>query len=255
MISIYRITNKIDNKVYIGQSWRTIERWHQHQKVSKNLNKKKNCHFYCAIRKHGLENFEFSILKEFTADVDQKTLDFYENYYIDFFKSRDRNFGYNKREGGSHGRHSEESNEKNRLAHLGTHPNLGVPKTKEAKANMKLHHADISGSNNPMFGHVHTAITISKMSEKAKQRTGIKNSFFGKCHTQENIDKFKLNAKLQFGFKVFCHNNSKTYLSMKDARNDLHVRPSKIKLVCNGLLDNIKGFKFSFIDCLQKEVA
>lgn len=56
---IYKITNKINNKSYIGQSKDICVRWKQHIKHSKD------CFYtnaiYLAIRKYGLENFDFSI--------------------------------------------------------------------------------------------------------------------------------------------------------------------------------------------------
>ena len=53
---IYKITNKINNKVYIGLTTRTLKyRWSTHITESKNLNNQK--HLYRAMRKYGIENF------------------------------------------------------------------------------------------------------------------------------------------------------------------------------------------------------
>lgn len=56
---IYKITNKVNGKSYIGQTRYTIEfRWKQHQ------HKKDNTYFYNAIHKYGVENFSIEILEE-----------------------------------------------------------------------------------------------------------------------------------------------------------------------------------------------
>jgi group I intron endonuclease len=86
---IYKITNKVNNKVYIGQTRYTLEfRWRQHQ------HKKDNTYFHNAIRKYGVDNFSIEILEE----CDVKDLNSREMFYIakyDSFKN-----GYNLTIGG-----------------------------------------------------------------------------------------------------------------------------------------------------------
>lgn len=56
---IYKITNKVNGKSYIGQTRYTLEfRWRQH------LHKKDNTYFHNAIRKYGAENFSLEVLEE-----------------------------------------------------------------------------------------------------------------------------------------------------------------------------------------------
>jgi group I intron endonuclease len=59
---IYKITNVINGKVYIGQTIqkRASSRWHVH----KSLSKYKEEYLYRAIRKYGLENFKFEVMHE-----------------------------------------------------------------------------------------------------------------------------------------------------------------------------------------------
>ena len=61
-IGIYMITNKINNKKYIGQSIRIETRWREHK--NSYLRNDKNTHLYNAMKKYGLENFDFIILEE-----------------------------------------------------------------------------------------------------------------------------------------------------------------------------------------------
>jgi group I intron endonuclease len=61
MTVIYKITNKINGKSYIGQALSIFDRWCQHEKASRNL--KNATHFYNTIRKYGLQSFSFDILE------------------------------------------------------------------------------------------------------------------------------------------------------------------------------------------------
>ena len=52
---IYKITNKINNKVYIGQTINSLEkRFKQHLSEAKQG---KNCRLHSAIRKYGIDAF------------------------------------------------------------------------------------------------------------------------------------------------------------------------------------------------------
>ena len=201
---------------------------------------------YLSILKYGVDNFDFSILKEIEiSENTQKELDYYEDYYITKYNSMDRNFGFNKKTGGGRGKHSEESKEKNRLSHIGKSVNKGVKKSDEAKKNMSLHHADVSGDKNPMFGKSHSDDALDKMSDKAKLRIGDKNPFFGKHHTKETIDKIQIKRfEKKSKYVIICHNNNKTYYSLRDAEKDTQIDRKKISKICNGKMDSYKGYKF-----------
>ena len=90
---IYKITNLIDGKIYIGQSRNIEQRFQQHKlipfrKSADDYDKV----LYQAIREYGLDNFQFEIIEECKEEeLNQK-----ENYYIDFYKSNNPDYGYNK---------------------------------------------------------------------------------------------------------------------------------------------------------------
>lgn len=62
---IYQIRNIVNNKVYIGQSVDIARRWWEHKARMHDPNN--NCFnkpLYTAMRKYGLEMFEFTVLEE-----------------------------------------------------------------------------------------------------------------------------------------------------------------------------------------------
>lgn len=69
MAYIYKITNTINNKLYIGKTVNTIEkRFNQHKNESKTERSKKRP-LYRAINKYGIENFEIEIIEECNYDI------------------------------------------------------------------------------------------------------------------------------------------------------------------------------------------
>lgn len=94
---IYKITNKITNKIYIGQTTRNpYIRWNKHQRISLNPNNKDFSFIHSSIRKYGVDNFTFDVID--TAE-NKEELNEKEIYYIKKFNSMAPN-GYNLTSGG-----------------------------------------------------------------------------------------------------------------------------------------------------------
>lgn len=93
---IYSITNKINGKRYIGQSININRRFIEHKNDPFNINcKDYDMAIYRAIRKYGLDNFNFEILEQ----CDKSELNDKEIYWIDYYNSY--NNGYNCTRGGN----------------------------------------------------------------------------------------------------------------------------------------------------------
>jgi group I intron endonuclease len=87
---IYKITNKIDNKVYIGSSLNISSRHYKHFWLLRK-NSHDNNYLQNSFNKFGEHNFVFEIV-EF---CDKSELIERENYYINNFNSNSLEFGYN----------------------------------------------------------------------------------------------------------------------------------------------------------------
>jgi group I intron endonuclease len=60
MAHIYKITNKLNNKIYIGRTDQEPEtRWKQHKRYSKYV----DTPLYFAMRKYGTDNFKFEVIE------------------------------------------------------------------------------------------------------------------------------------------------------------------------------------------------
>jgi group I intron endonuclease len=94
---IYKVTNKINGKSYIGQTKSSINhRWSQH-KHNAATKKNKCMYFENAIKKYGHTNFNAEVL----LYCDYKMMNHFEILFIKSYQSTDREFGYNITEGGS----------------------------------------------------------------------------------------------------------------------------------------------------------
>ena len=93
---LYKITNIVDGKIYIGQSVNPQARWRCHKSDAK-LGKNKK-HFARAIRKYGAHNFTFEVIAQAKTLED---IDWAEIECIKQHKSFDKAYGYNIALGGN----------------------------------------------------------------------------------------------------------------------------------------------------------
>lgn len=95
MIGIYKITNKLNNQCYIGQSVNIENRLYKHKLIPFNVNYAEyNNQIHTAIRNFGIENFNFEIIEE----CEKEKLNEREVYWISFYDSYKN--GYNASVGG-----------------------------------------------------------------------------------------------------------------------------------------------------------
>lgn len=91
---IYKITNKINGKAYVGKTTDTVQvRWEEHLRDSRR-SRCANRPLYSAIRKYGVDKFAVEVLEK----VDLENLSERETYWIEYFHTYSD--GYNATSGG-----------------------------------------------------------------------------------------------------------------------------------------------------------
>ena len=187
---IYKITNLVNGKMYIGQSIDIYKRWKEHNNIAfRTTSKSYNYPLYKAIRKYGIDNFKFEIIEECSIEK----LNDKEIYYIDKYNTcifNKNSFGYNMTLGGEGHR--------------------GYKHSEETKQKISKNHADMSGENCYCYGKHRSEEIKQKISNSRKGKYGgINHPLYGKHHTQETKDKISEANKGKEGYirhKVICEN-------------------------------------------------
>lgn len=220
--SIYLLTNIVNGKIYVGQTWLPL-----HIRMGKEgSNYKNSLYLYSAIQKHGADKFQYEILVQCR---DQESADYLEEYFINQYDSRNLQIGYNLKEGGSAGRHSDETRKKisetlkaqaaawspEELAKRSA-PIAGWwigkergPHTEEWKKENSVRTKKWHSANtHPMLGKHHSEEAVRKISESSK----------GRVFSQETI--FKRSQKLKMNHEreqaiVLAYQNGDTIAKIK----------------------------------------
>ncbi len=178
---IYKAWNKINKKIYVGQTVQKLE----HRILEHLRHKKLNNAFPFALRKYGRENFIFETMA--ICDTKDKA-DFLEEFYIKYFNSFTPN-GYNLTlGGGGNSGHvsSLETNEKisqslmgRKIGPFSKEHKRKIGEALKGKLRSEKHKINLSraltgllvGNKNPNFGNHWTDEMKSSMSEKKKNPT------------------------------------------------------------------------------------
>ena len=215
---IYAHINKINGKVYIGQTcYRNINQRWRHGEGYKH-----SPHFYNAIQKYGWENFEHIILFEDICGYE--LADAIERELIQKYQSNNSEYGYNISSGGSYGRTlTDETKNKIRISKIGDkNPNYQKSPSYITRQRMSASHKGIKqsdewinkrkrvGEQNGMYGR-----TLSKESKEliSKKTKGGNNPSAKRCFLFSNIDDLKEYECLSYAYKTinmgtkYCRNH------------------------------------------------
>lgn len=107
---VYRITNLVNQKVYIGQTVQKnpMMRWYAHLAYAR---RGKKSYLYDSMRKHGIDKFVWEVIDS-AASIDE--LNTKEKKWLNHY--RNMSVVYNNREAGGNKLHSTESIERMRIA-------------------------------------------------------------------------------------------------------------------------------------------
>lgn len=220
---IYKITNKIDNKCYIGQSTNLKSRIKSHKSMLKH-NNERNILLKRATEKYGYKNFEIEIIKYCI----EEELDYYELYFIQYYSSYKRNKGYNIELGGNQNKHlSKKQIEKMR-------------NTKKGK---------LMGKENPFYGRKHTEESKKKISEANKGNKGCLGRFMSEETRRKIGEANKWNRIKTVNCYTLDNIFLKTYPSVAEAARQLNVKSSSLIAQCSrGKRKSAYGYKWKYAE-------
>jgi group I intron endonuclease len=183
---IYLLTNKINGKVYIGQTWLSLK-----ERAGKEGHHYKECiYLYNAIEKYGWSNFEYKIL---AIEFSQTNANDTEDFFIEEYNSRNTNLGYNIRGGGSTGRLSEETKQKLSILNSGEN-NYFFGKTHSEEAKQAISENTKNNHENGLYAN---------KNEKQKKFTDDEEKEIISLYVQGNISIQELMNKFDFSYSVF----------------------------------------------------
>lgn len=222
---IYKTTNLLNGKIYIGQTSKSID--------TKYLGSGKI--ILKAVKKYGKSNFIREILEECNS---KEHMNEREKYWINKLDSNNRNKGYNVSIGGEGG-------------NLGAIVNKKISKSRKGRISAK----DINGntflinSDDERFASGEL-VGIKKgisPSNKGVPMSEIQKQKMRKPKTEshkENLSKSKKGKCLK---PILCLNNGVIYSGSKEAAEMLGLTAPNIIAVLKGRADKTKGYSFRYL--------
>ena len=251
---IYMHRNKINGKVYIGQTCQDVKkRW----KNGKGYFKKTNTHFGNAIKKYGWDNFEHIILVDGIESLEVANA--LERYWIKQFNSVCN--GYNVSSGGSLGSpwdgKTEEEKDiyKNKISATlsgSNHPNYGKELKQETKNKISIKVTGEKngmygkkGEQNPWYGNCHMDETKKILSEKKK---GEKNPWYNKHLTEEHKEKIKKGQNCKSIIGINENSGVIVFFDTIQDSKKMNFSPTHVVACCKGKNKTHKGYDWYYFD-------
>lgn len=210
---MYKITNQVNNKVYIGQTIDVNGRWSAHKSKAKVEGPVQ--YISRAIAKYGVENFVFEIIATCRTQEDADEI---ESALIFQYDSRNKQFGYNVKPGGNVAPHAEETKEKIRQATIRQIAERGHPaagrivsqETRELQRKIRLENPiEYTEEVRKNMSEAHIGIkdfkeTKAKKSESAKEAWDKRIDYSRKCETPGCEASGKIKYKIIDGIR-YCN--------------------------------------------------
>lgn len=173
---LYKITNQLNGKIYIGQTVNEKRRWTAHLSYAKKP-EETGQHIHRAMAKYGVENFIYEIIStcETQEDADEAEIQLIKQY-----DSRNEEKGYNVAPGGnvvwpsglpphmypSYGKKCSDEKKK-KISDSNKNKNLGKEPWQKGKTSI-IEPRILSGTDHPMYGKTHTKESRLKISNTHK---------------------------------------------------------------------------------------
>ena len=220
---IYKITNTINDRVYIGQTVGSLaKRWSQH------TTSMKNSPLYNAFRKYGRDKFKIEAV---CSALSPEYLNELEQYFIKFYDCMAPK-GYNLTSGGDSAyTRSEHSREQQRRAML------GHTVSDETRAKIS---ATLMGREGVRRGAVLSEETKAKIGAATKGRRA-------SDETKARMRAAHAGAAAYNARKVQCVETGATYGSTGEASRALGLQQTSISAVCRGNRKSTGGLHFRFV--------
>jgi group I intron endonuclease len=205
---IYKFTNRVNGKVYIGQSRNIYLRYKEHRKDQ-------NSGMSIAIKKYGIESFNFEVIER----VDDLTnLNEREQYWLDYYQAFRRSRGYNR-------------------AKLVTNFKLGRKHSAEANLALGIRMKAYWANNpNPNLGRKYSEETRKKISE-AKLR----NPLTKEQYDAISIIRVKKMTKRVAQIDLKTSQLIQVWESVTAIQQQLGIPAASIRYACRGFQNNKNG--------------
>lgn len=224
---IYKITNNLNGKIYIGK--------HQTEKLDDDYFGS-GTYLNRAIKKYGIENFTFHLEFELQTEYEMNLLEkFVVN--MEFLK---RNDVYNLRQGGDSGSLSFKTRKKISDSLKGHIPwNKGKREiyTEESLKKMSLSRkGKMVGEKNPFWGKKHSEQTKQKM---RKPKSEIHKQHIREAKSKNSVLQYTLDLKFVAEYK-----------SSREAERQTGIAHNSINMCCKGKQKSSGGFRWFFSEDL-----
>lgn len=265
---VYKITNKVNGKCYIGQTVQDFDK-----RLAQHFSKKDTV-IQKAIRKYGKDSFEYVIIDR-ANNMEQ--LNSKEEFWINFYKSLTTQNGYNIKKGGKNARLTEEEKlnvskkTKEALSRPEIRQKLGRTWTKEEKERKsnQMKGRKLSKEHRESISKALKGKKKSKEHAKniAKGKTGIKYNIVNRpskynvkpkskeyiLKQKEKLNKnrrekrkyyselFKQKGRLDY---IVCDQNNKKYTKYSDAAKELGINVCGLREHVMGMYSNCGGYTF-----------
>ena len=238
---IYSIRNITNNKVYIGKTNKFSRRFATHKcALKRKCKKQENQHLINAWHKYGKENFTFEIIE--IVDINSNFDSFLkerELFWMEFYKSTERKFGYNLRMDSSTKMIVHEETKKWQSENLkgNNNPNFGNKWTDEMKEKASIYLKEQFRSGERKINFIGCRKGIDNKLKLWEEKPELKDLMAKRVSDKRKYDIAQLDLNMNL-LKIW---------TQVDLDNSEYYKPGILQL-CNGnKKGKYKGFNWRYI--------